>query len=140
MQESDGAKFHKDLKMHPHGITVQKGINNNIDSYSAFFDNGKLAQTELHAKLKERRVTDVFVCGIATDICVSYTANDAQDLGYRTILIQDACGGIQAKDILATKNNIKVKHGLVVNSTDVKDLVRGTNCPFELGYAQALKL
>ena len=138
VQESDGANFHKDLKMHPQGITVQKGVNNNIDSYSAFFDNGKLAQTELDTKLKERGVTDVFVCGIATDVCVSYTANDAQDLGYRTILIQDACGGIQAKDILATKNNIKAKHGLVVNSTDVKNLVQGTNRPVELGYAKAL--
>ena len=94
VQESDGAKLHADLKMHPQGTVVQKGFNPNIDSYSGFFDNGKLAKTELEAKLRSKGVTDVYTCGIATDVCVAFTSNDAQDLGFRTVLVEDASKGI----------------------------------------------
>ena len=139
VQETDGAAFHKDLDIHPVGINIQKGTDSNIDSYSAFFDNGKLAKTELDAKLKERGVTDVYTCGIATDICVSYTSNDAQDLGYRTVLIENASGGVNPDDIARTKMSIRSKHGLVVDSASVKDLVQGRNRPVELGYMKALQ-
>ena len=139
VQGTEGADFHKDLTMHPLGLIVQKGTNPNIDSYSAFFDNGKLAKTELDEKLKEKGVTDVYTCGIATDVCVSFTSNDAQDLGYRTILVDNASGGITPGGISKTKNDIKAKHGIIVNSSEVKDLVQGLNRPFELGYAKALQ-
>ena len=103
------------------GITIQKGI----DSYSAFFDNGKLAKTDLDQKLKKKGITDVYTCGIATDVCVSYTSNDAQDLGYRTILIENASGGIIPDNIATTKDSARAKNGMVVDSTSVKDLVQG---------------
>ena len=139
VQGTEGADFHKDLKMHPLGLIVQKGMNPIIDSYSAFFDNGKLGKTELDEKLKERGVTDVYTCGIATDVCVSFTSNDAQDLGYRTILIENASGGITPEGIEKTKNAVKAKHGIIVDSSDVKDLVQGLNRPFEIGYVKALQ-
>jgi len=137
-QGTKGAEYHKDLKIHPLSLNIQKGFNPKIDSESAFFDNARLAKTELDAKLKERGVTDVFTCGIATDVCVSATSHDAIDLGYRTILIEDACGGIFPDNILKTKQSIKAKNGLVVDTSAVKDLVQGLNRPFELGYMKAL--
>ena len=138
VQGSEGAEFHKDLKLHPLSVNIQKGFNPNIDSESAFFDNAKLAKTELDAILKERGVTDIFTCGIATDVCVSATSNDALYLGYRTVLIEDACGGIIPENISKTKSSIKTKNGLVVDTSAVKDLVQGLNRPFELGYMKAL--
>ena len=84
-------------------------------------------------------MTDVYICGIATDVCVSFTSNDAQDLGYRTILVDNASGGITPEGILKTNNDIKAKHGIIVNSGEVKDLVQGLNRPFELGYVKALQ-
>ena len=51
-------------------LRIYKGINPNIDSYSAFFDNKKLSFTEMEQLLKEREVTDCYCCGIATDFCV----------------------------------------------------------------------
>ena len=51
-------------------LRIYKGINPNIDSYSAFFDNKKLSFTEMEQLLKEREVTDCYCCGIATDYCV----------------------------------------------------------------------
>ena len=49
---------------------VHKGINPEVDSYSAFFDNAKLGKTSLEDMIKEEEVCDVYVCGIATDVCV----------------------------------------------------------------------
>ena len=57
IQESWGAEFHKDLTIHPKGLVVKKGCTPYIDSYSAFFDNKKLGQTELESLLRSRGVT-----------------------------------------------------------------------------------
>ena len=54
----------------PNALYVNKGTNPEIDSYSAFWDNKKLSQTGLVTDLTERGVTDVFVCGLAYDVCV----------------------------------------------------------------------
>ena len=51
-------------------IHINKGINPEIDSYSAFWDNKKMSQTSLVSELTKRNITDVYVCGIAYDVCV----------------------------------------------------------------------
>lgn len=51
-------------------VEVKKGCHSEVDSYSAFWDNNKLSQTELVRILAEHKVTDVFVCGVAYDVCV----------------------------------------------------------------------
>ena len=56
--------------MHPKARVVYKGVNPNIDSYSAFFDNAKLGKTCLEELINDEGCTDVYVCGIATDVCV----------------------------------------------------------------------
>ena len=139
VQESEGAKLHKDLLVHRLGQMIRKGSDPKIDSYSAFFDNERLAKTDLDDLLKAKGVTDVYTSGIATDVCVSHTSNDAQDLGYRTILIQDASKGIIPEAISDAKDSIRANNGLVVDAKDVKDIVQGLNRPFELGYAKALR-
>ena len=52
-----------------------------VDSYSAFFDNGQFRHTELNQKLKNAGIDTVFVTGLARDFCVYYTAKDAKMLG-----------------------------------------------------------
>lgn len=54
----------------PDAVTIYKGTKSDIDSYSAFYDNMKLSQTALEEELTRRNVTDVYVCGLAYDICV----------------------------------------------------------------------
>jgi len=41
------------------------------------------------------------------------------ELGYRTILIDDACRGITLEDIQKTKQKLEEKHGVVVHSEEV---------------------
>ncbi|CAG0891399.1 unnamed protein product [Darwinula stevensoni] len=70
VQGSLGSQLHPDLKVKDDAVFVHKGVNPEIDSYSAFWDNNKLSQTELHEELTKWDITDVFCCGIAYDVCV----------------------------------------------------------------------
>ena len=58
------------ITLDPRKTIVYKGTNPNVDSYSAFFDNAKLGKTPLAELIQESGCTDVYVCGIATDVCV----------------------------------------------------------------------
>ena len=71
-----------------------KGTDASIDSYSGFFDNGHRRATGLGDHLKSCGVTEVYVCGLATDYCVKFTALDAVCLGFKTHLIEDASRGV----------------------------------------------
>ena len=44
--------------------------------------------------LREQGVDEVFVVGLATDYCVHFTAADAAELGFQTIVISDATRGV----------------------------------------------
>ena len=76
---------------------MYKGQCSDVDSYSAFFDNGKYQQTDLFLKLLKREVTDVYMVGLAFDVCVAYSAIDAAQLGFTTVVIEDACRGVDVK-------------------------------------------
>ena len=40
--------------------------------------------------LKNLKIKRVFICGLALDFCVNYTALDAKSLGFETIVIDGA--------------------------------------------------
>eukprot|EP01133_Synstelium_polycarpum_P000205 gene205-249_t len=94
VQGSFGSEFHKDLKRVDGDVVVQKGDNVMVDSYSAFQDNDRMKKTTLEAILREHSIDTVYVCGIATDYCVAYTAIDAVNAGFKTHLLVDACRGV----------------------------------------------
>jgi len=139
VQESWGAELHKDLKVHPNSKTVYKGVNPLVDSYSAFFDNQKLSKTILDDIIRKEGCTDVYICGIATDVCVASTAFHALELGFRTTLVEDASRGIKNDNINAAFKRIREEYGCVVNSTEVKAMVQGRDRRPELGYKLALE-
>lgn len=47
------------------------------------------------------------------------TAADALSIGYRTILIDDCCRGVDLNDIENTKNSVVKNHGVIVQSQEV---------------------
>merc|ERR1712066_1022612 len=65
-----------------------------VDAYSAFMDNAKVHQTPLHSTLQEYDIDTLYIVGIATDFCVSWTAQDGIDLGYSVSVILDATAPI----------------------------------------------
>ena len=56
-------------------IYCKKGHKSDIDCYSAFFDNAKLNETSLDNDLKSNKITDIYVCGLAADVCVGKLNN-----------------------------------------------------------------
>ncbi len=94
VQGKHGADFHPDLKREQIHKIFQKGMNAEIDSYSGFFDNNRQFPTGLEAWLKKLGITDLYICGLATDYCVKFTALDAVRVGFKTWLVEDACRGV----------------------------------------------
>jgi len=94
IQHSFGAEFHPDLDLSRVARIFHKGVECEIDSYSAFFDNEHLRSTGLGEYLRELGVSDVYILGLATDYCVKYSALDAKQLGFNTYVIADACRGV----------------------------------------------
>lgn len=85
VQNSKGSEFHPDL-INVDNI-VFKGMNESIDSYSAFFDNGKKTKTNLDTVLKNNNIQILYIVGLATNYCVKFTALDAAELGYKVKLV-----------------------------------------------------
>ena len=61
-------------------------MNPDIDSYSAFVEADGRTTTGLAALLQARGVGRVFLCGLATDFCVAFSALDARAAGFETVL------------------------------------------------------
>ena len=101
VQGTTGAAFHPALDI-PHAeLILRKGFRREIDSYSAFFENDHKTPTGLGGYLRERAFHRVFLCGLATDFCVRYSAEDAKSLGFDVAVIIDACRGIDSGGSLA---------------------------------------
>ncbi|MBA3700253.1 MAG: bifunctional nicotinamidase/pyrazinamidase [Planctomycetes bacterium] len=94
VQWTGGAQFHPGLDTKRITRVFPKGTDATIDSYSGFFDNGKRKATGLGDWLKAMGVTEVLICGLATDYCVKATAIDAAGLGFTTRLMLDGCRGV----------------------------------------------
>ena len=97
VQHTRGAELSKSLGRDRIGRVFQKGTDPGIDSYSGFYDNGHRKSTGLADYLKAQGVDEVFICGLATDYCVNFTALDARQIGFKTILIEDACRGVNIR-------------------------------------------
>ena len=86
----------------PHAqAIIRKGYRRNVDSYSAFLEADRKTETGLAGYLKGRGVDSVYVCGLATDFCVAWSALDARRFGLNAAVIEDACRGIDVNGSLA---------------------------------------
>ena len=90
VQGSSGADFPTTLDQSKWKAVFQKGKNHLVDSYSGFFDNARRGDTGLADYLKSKGIARVFVCGLALDYCVKFTALDSQSLGFETYVLTDA--------------------------------------------------
>jgi nicotinamidase/pyrazinamidase len=97
VQGTSGADFVSELNLQGVDHVIQKGTDRQVDSYSGFFDNGRLKETGLCGLLKSQGIDEVSVLGLATDYCVKFTAIDAVELGFKTNLILDGCRGVELK-------------------------------------------
>ncbi len=94
VQGSDGAALSDGLDIDHAMLILRKGTNPEVDSYSAFVEADGKTATGLAALLKARGIARVFLCGLATDFCVGFSALDARKAGFEAFVIEDACRAI----------------------------------------------
>ncbi|MCI0382346.1 MAG: bifunctional nicotinamidase/pyrazinamidase [Chlamydiae bacterium] len=99
VQGTKGAELVLELNKQPIAALFKKGVDTDVDSYSAFFDNAKVRSTGLHQYLMSRKIKEIYVAGVATEYCVFFSILDGLDLGYKVHLIIDGCRGIYPKDV-----------------------------------------
>ncbi|MFH0975044.1 MAG: bifunctional nicotinamidase/pyrazinamidase [Spirochaetota bacterium] len=121
VQGTRGADFHKDLDSVKFDLILRKGADPDIDSYSAFLENDKETETGLHGYLNALNVRDVFLCGLATDYCVNFSARDSAKYGFSTSVIIDACKGIDvpAGNIDKCVKNMKAMGIKILKASDL---------------------
>jgi nicotinamidase/pyrazinamidase len=101
VQGTDGAAFHPDLDTTHTELVLRKGFRPEIDSYSAFFENDGETRTGLAGYLRERGIDTLYVCGLATDFCVKWSAVDGRAEGFDVFVVEEATRGIDQNGSLA---------------------------------------
>lgn len=76
-------------------------------------------QTNLLNLLKSKEITNLVICGMMTHMCVDATVRAAKDLGYNSVLIEDACA---TKDLKFKERTVK--------ATDVQIAFLSALAPF----------
>jgi nicotinamidase/pyrazinamidase len=97
VQETAGADFADGWDSSKVESIVYKGIEEKIDSYSAFFDNALLRSTGLHELLMEKKIDTLYIAGLTTDYCIKYSVLDALQLGLEVYVVTDACAAVNVK-------------------------------------------
>jgi nicotinamidase/pyrazinamidase len=102
VQGTRGAELHAGLQIPQAQLVIRKGHHREIDSYSAFMEADRKTATGLAGYLRERGLQQLFLCGLATDFCVAWTALDARAAGFDVSVIEDACRAIDLQGSLAS--------------------------------------
>jgi nicotinamidase/pyrazinamidase len=93
VQGTPGAELHAGLPWERVSAVIRKGSQPDVDSYSGFRNNwdpeGRRPPTGLAGYLRERGVAELYVCGLARDFCVLWSAEDAAAAGFRTTVLWD---------------------------------------------------
>jgi nicotinamidase/pyrazinamidase len=93
VQGTPGAELHPGLPWERVSAIVRKGTDSESDSYSGFRNNWNAAGTRpptgLTGYLMERGIDRVFLCGLARDFCVMWSAEDAAAAGFATTVLWD---------------------------------------------------
>lgn len=118
VQGTEGADFSPLWNSDRVQAVFRKGMDERIDSYSGFYDNGHAHSTGLSGYLKELGVKEVFIAGLAADFCVYYTALDAQSEGFKTYYLEFATCAIHNDTYQAAKIKMKQEGIVLVNTKE----------------------
>lgn len=119
VQGSGGAAFHRDLETNRIAAIFRKGMNPEIDSYSGFYDNNHEVSTGMSGYLSEKGATEVYFCGLASDICVFHTIRDAIQEGFQAILIEDASQPLDPMNFIKMKEELTNWGAKIIHSSEI---------------------
>ena len=120
VQGSEDAALLKGLTLPTAQLIIRKGYHQSTDSYSAFMEADGKTSTGLAAYLRAHAIDTVYVCGLATDFCVAWTALDARKAAFKAAVIEDACRGIDLNGSLKAAWDKMAKAGVKrIQSSDI---------------------
>jgi len=126
VQQTPGAQLHPTLDVPQAECILRKGFRAHLDSYSAFLENDHTTPTGLAGYLRERNLTRLFLCGLAYDFCVRFSAIDGKRLGFETIVIEDACRAVNLPSVAGLSGSVEAANTSLaaaniprIQSTDV---------------------
>lgn len=121
VQGTPGAALHPDLDWNRVEAVIRKGTAPDCDSYSGFRNNwnpaGERLPTGLAGYLRERGIDTVFCCGLARDVCVKWTAEDAAAAGFSTYMLWDLSRPVDPRSDERVRNELDAR-GVRVIGTD----------------------
>mmetsp|Transcript_18108 Transcript_18108/g.54439 ORF Transcript_18108/g.54439 Transcript_18108/m.54439 type:complete len:123 (-) Transcript_18108:84-452(-) len=110
------AENNPELEVSDTDAVVKKGYHCDVDSYSAFWDNGHIHPTDLQTILDAADIQETYMVGLALDFCVYYSAMDSQQIGYKTSVIVDATRPITGRGGVSAVKNMTAAGISVINS------------------------
>lgn len=121
VQKSQGAEFCPGWDVSKVEAVFYKGIDPEIDSYSAFFDNQHRRSTGLASYLREKGIETLYIAGLTTEYCVAYSVHDAIQLGFKTYVVLDACRGVELHpgDVENAERKMQELGALFVKTNDL---------------------
>lgn len=122
---TSGANFHPKFDTKHVKLIIRKGFSRKLDSYSGFFENDRKTPTGLEFYLRGLGIEEIYICGLALDVCVFYTAIDGAKLGFNTYVILDASKGVDIPpgNIENAKNTMNEKGIILIESKDLDSLL-----------------
>jgi nicotinamidase/pyrazinamidase len=114
VMNTSGAEFHPNLRAPHNVVIISKGTERDKEAYSGF------QGTNLHDILLEKGIKRLFIGGIATEYCVKSTVLDALEIGFETIVVEEAIKGIRREDEIRAKEEMIDSGAILASINEIK--------------------
>jgi nicotinamidase/pyrazinamidase len=114
VMNTSGAEFHPNLRAPHNVVIISKGTERDKEAYSGF------QGTNLHDILLEKGIKRLFIGGVATEYCVKSTVLDALEIGFETIVVEEAIKGIRREDEIRAKEEMIDSGAILASINEIK--------------------